>query len=289
MQNCSVSNGKSVEPLLPTWYTVRAMADTVEHIPDHLVPHYARKRELLRLPENTTHRQIEDAYHQRSTGRYLGDVIFGANDGLITTFAVVAGAAGAGLTPTVVLIIGFANLLGDGLSMGLGNYLGKKSELAYQRNQRVKEGWEIDHLREIELQEIRDIFSRWGFSGSDLERAVTIVSQKREAWIDIMMKEELGIIEDHDEHPGKHGVATFFSFAGAALLPLLPFVFGMEGGAAYGASVGITALTLFFVGASRSRLSAMRFWRAGVEMLFVGGIAALAAYLIGDILSRSVQ
>jgi VIT1/CCC1 family predicted Fe2+/Mn2+ transporter len=265
------------------------MTDHQEDVPKELVALYEKKRALLTLPENATHRQIENAYHQRSTGRYLGDLIFGANDGLITTFAVVAGAAGAGLSASIVLILGFANLFGDGLSMGLGNFLGKKSELAYQKNQRVKENWEIDHLREIEVQEIRDIFSRWGFAGADLERAVMIVSQNRAAWIDIMMKEELGIIEDDDEHPGKHGAVTFFSFAGAALIPLLPFVFGVGSNLAYGISISLTALTLFFVGAYRSRLSALSFWKSGLEMLFVGSIAAGAAYLIGDILARSVQ
>lgn len=265
------------------------MSETDESIPTALRTLYEKKQQLLRLPENRDHRQLEDVYHQRSTGRYLADVVFGANDGLITTFAVVAAAAGAGLTPSVVLIIGFANLLGDGLSMGLGNFLGKKSELAYQRNQRIKEGWEIDNLREIELQEIRDIFSTWGFSGPDLDRAVEVVSQNRSAWTDIMMKEELGIIEDKDEHPANHGVATFFAFAAAGFFPLVPFLFGLTGGPAYLGSIMITALTLFFVGASRSRLSTLRFWQAGLEMLLVGAIAAGAAYGIGDLLARIVH
>ena len=70
----------------------------------------------------------------RSSGRYLAEVIYGANDGIVTTFAVVSGVAGASLNPSIVLILGAANLFADGFSMGMSNYLSRRSELDYQRS-----------------------------------------------------------------------------------------------------------------------------------------------------------
>src|SRR3989337_3094736 len=102
------------------------------------------------LRQNPDYRKREELYHQHQAGTYIKDLIYGANDGIITTFAVVAGATGASLSPMVVIILGFANLLADGVSMGAGNYLGIKSERDYQRAQRKKEEWEIDHLRNLE-------------------------------------------------------------------------------------------------------------------------------------------
>lgn len=250
---------------------------------------FQRKRQLLGQPKAQTYKELEDAFHHRTSGRYLPDMVFGANDGLITTFAVVAGATGANLSAAVVTIIGLANLFGDGLAMGLGNYLGLKSERDYQREQKQKELWEIQHIPEVEIEELKGIFTKWGFTGPDLERATSIISQNPDVWSDIMMTHELGILEETDSHPARHGLATIIAFAAAGFVPILPYVIGLTGPTAFWLSLGLTALTLFTVGALRSRLTAVKFFRAGLEMLVVGGIAAGAAYLIGEIFGRIVR
>ncbi|USN53087.1 MAG: VIT1/CCC1 transporter family protein [Candidatus Nomurabacteria bacterium] len=257
--------------------------------PKELEEALQRKKQVLNLPENYTHHQVEDVFHQRATGRYLADIVFGASDGLVTTFAVVAGAAGADLAATVIIIIGAANLLGDGLSMGLGNYLGKRSEGEYEKKQHEKENWEIDNFPEIEQHEIKEIFAHWGFQGQALDNAVATVCSNREIWIEIMMKEELGIFKDDDYHPAKHGLATFIAFALAGFVPLLPFLFGYAGMFAFTASMVLTGLTMFFTGAFRSKISTITFWKGGLEMLAVGAIASGSAYLIGVVLSRILE
>ena len=93
----------------------------------------------------------------------IEDFVYGATDGAVTTFAVVAGVIGASLSPSIVLILGFANLFADGLSMSIGNYLGAKTHREYIQNQRRREEWEIDNLAEQEEQEIRDIYKEKGF------------------------------------------------------------------------------------------------------------------------------
>ncbi|MBU1322623.1 VIT1/CCC1 transporter family protein [Patescibacteria group bacterium] len=101
-----------------------------------------------------------ERYHPTFGGTYIRDAVFGANDGIITTFAVIAGVAGANLPLSTVLILGFANLLADGLAMGLGNYLGSKSEVEYINQERRMEDWEVKHIPGLERKEIKAIYYR---------------------------------------------------------------------------------------------------------------------------------
>jgi VIT1/CCC1 family predicted Fe2+/Mn2+ transporter len=257
-----------------------------ENAPKDLAEAYERKRAILNAPEHSSKRRLEDMFHQRETGLYLRDVVFGANDGIVTTFAVVAGVAGAALAPVVVIILGVANLLADGISMGLGAYLGEKSERNYNRVQRKKEEWEIENLRPIEVQEVRDIFAKYGFRDADLERATEIVTGDRKAWVDIMMREELGIVEEEQSGaPARHGLATFVAFLIAGAVPLIPYLVPFFGEQKFLASILFTAGILFIIGSARSRFSPESWLRSGLEMLLVGGVASGAAYAVGKIIS----
>ena len=91
----------------------------------------------------------------------IEDFVYGATDGAVTIFAVVAGVVGASLSPSVILITGFANLFADGLSMSIGDYLSQKTHREYIQNQRKKVEWEIDNLTAQEEEEIRDIYKKW--------------------------------------------------------------------------------------------------------------------------------
>ena len=243
----------------------------------------ALKRKEKFLSENAEYRRLEELMHWHDAGKYIGNFIYGANDGVITTFAVVAGAAGASLSPSVVIILGFANLFADGISMGASNYLGEKSEIDYARAQRQKEGWEIDNLRELEVQEVRDIYEQKGFVGKDLDRAVRIITSDRKVWLDVMMKDELGIIEDKDEDPKKHGLATFSAFVVTGFFPLVPYLIpGLDNAFIWSAIVGIA--TLFVMGSLRSLVTSVSWFRGGLEMLTIGSLAGGSAYLLGSFL-----
>ena len=123
----------------------------------------------------------------------IENFVFGAIDGTVTTFAVVAGAIGASLSPSVVLILGFANLLADGFSMSIGNYLATKTRHEYLAKERKREEWEIENMVEQEKQEIRDIYARKGFKDELLEDVVGVITKKQNVWVDMMMREELGL------------------------------------------------------------------------------------------------
>jgi len=227
-----------------------------------------------------------EKYHASFGGTYIRDAVFGANDGIVTTFAVVAGVAGANLPLSTVLILGFANLLADGLAMGLGNYLGIKSEVDYIRRERRLEGWETVHAPDLERKEIEAIYQRKGFKGKELQRVVEVITGNKKVWVDTMMTEELGLPTEKSEHPVKNGVATFISFALAGLSPLLPYIFGIPD--AFNVSIMVTGLTLFLVGSLRSLITKKPWFVAGLEMLLVGTVAAAAAYFTGDFIKRLI-
>lgn len=222
-----------------------------------------------------------EIYHKTGAGSYLRDMVYGANDGIITTFAVVAGVAGAQLPAKIVLILGFANLIADGFAMAIGNYLGTKSENDFQDKERKMEEWEIKYVPEEEKEELRRIYRDKGFSGADLEKAVAVLSENKKQWVDEMMISELGIIPGRQESPLKNGLATFIAFAGAGFLPLLPYLMPSNGANSFTLAIATTAAALFLVGSLRSIFTKKMWLAAGLEMLGVGAIAAFAAYLIG--------
>ncbi len=232
--------------------------------------------------------------HQIEAGKYVKSLIYGGVDGIITTFAIVAGVVGANLDFNAILILGFANLLADGLSMGIGDYLSSKSEREYEQGEREREEWEVEHYPEGEKKEMIEIYEDKGMSSEDAKTVVEIISKYPEAWVDIMMTEELGIIET-DESPIKNSIATFLSFALFGFVPLIVYIIAQLVPTLY-ANVSLsfliacvlTGLTLFVLGSLKVKVTGKNFFSSGLEMLVLGGLAAAAAYGIGFALKAMI-
>ncbi len=226
--------------------------------------------------------------HKEGQGQFIKSMIYGGLDGIITTFAVVAGVAGAKLAAGVVLILGFANLIADGLSMAIGDYLSTRAENEYNDAERQREVWEVENYPDGEKQEMIELYTEKGITDEDAHTIVDIISRHKKAWVDIMMVEELGIIES-DESPLKNALVTFASFTVFGFLPLLIFVIAYFAPALSAhtflfASL-LTAGALFALGALKVRITEKNWLISGLEMLLVGGVAAVAAYAIGYALS----
>jgi VIT1/CCC1 family predicted Fe2+/Mn2+ transporter len=222
-----------------------------------------------------------------STGKYIKSVVYGGMDGIVTTFAVVAGVNGASLSAGVVLILGFANLLADGLSMSIGDYLSTKSEQEYRRAERAREAWEVEHYPEGEKKELREVYEAKGIPASDARQMVETVSRHPEAWVDIMMVEELSILPD-EESPLKNALFTFVSFAVFGFVPLITTILArfvpFLAANAFPVSAGMVAVTLFSLGAVKTRITGRPWLSSGIETLVVGGITAAAAWGVGKLL-----
>lgn len=220
-------------------------------------------------------------------GQYIKSLIYGGLDGIITTFAVVAGVAGAALSPAVVLIMGMSNLIADGLSMAIGDYLSTKAEIEFQQAERQREAWEVESYPEGEKLELIELYVTKGLSEEDAKTVTEIISKNKETWIDIMMVEELGIIQE-EESPLKNALVTFASFLFFGFVPVVTYVIARFIPSlklnTFALSALLTSLTLFVLGALKVKVTGKNWFKSGLEMLLVGGLAAGAAYAVGIVL-----
>ncbi len=205
-------------------------------------------------------------------------MVYGAIDGSVTTFAIVAGVAGAGLSPFVIVALGLANVLADGFSMAASNFSGTKAELDDMRRLRKVEERHIERYPDGERQEVREILAQKGLSGRVLDEATEEICSDRENWIQMMMEGEYGLAAV-DPHPMRAAVATFIAFMIAGLVPLMPFSLGVAN--AFTVSIWMTGAAFFAIGALKSRWSLAPWWRSGLETLAIGGVAAGLAYVVG--------
>ena len=218
-----------------------------------------------------------------SSVSYLKDFVYGAIDGTITTFAVIAGVVGTDLSYSVVAILGVANLLADGFSMAVSNYLGTRASIQQAASTRLEEEAQIRLVPDGEREEIRQIFESKGFEGETLARIVETITSDSKLWIDTMMVEEHGVSPVWPS-PGKAGGATFVAFLVLGFIPLFPFLLALafDGFTSpFLWSATLTAFSFFGIGALKSRFVSSRWWRSGAETLLVGGAAATIAFGIG--------
>ena len=222
---------------------------------------------------------------------YLRDFVYGAIDGTVTTFAVVAGVAGAELSDQVIIILGLANLIADGFSMASSNWSALRAEEQLRQKARAQEEMHVERHPEGEREEIRQIFAEKGFQGEDLERVVEVITANRERWVNVMLQEELGLTL---KGPSAIWAAltTFVAFIVIGSIPLLTFLLRAINPdlvtAPFLWSCILTGLTFFGVGVGKSYFVKQRWYWSGLETLFVGGLAASLAYGIGALLKGVV-
>ncbi|MFH1444470.1 MAG: VIT1/CCC1 transporter family protein [Candidatus Peregrinibacteria bacterium] len=219
--------------------------------------------------------------HGSRLREYIQDIVLGGNDGIVTTFAVVAGTAGARLPSVIVIILGLANLLADGLSMGAGVYLSLKSERDRYVRLRKEEAQEIDDDPEIEREEVRRAFRKKGFSGELLENVVTTITADRERWVDAMMHEEHGLVGSEHERPLLKGFMTFCSFAVFGAIPLIPYLLQLPDAFRFESALVSTTLALILLGITRSVATRERIFKGPLEIVSIGLICAVVAYGVG--------
>jgi VIT1/CCC1 family predicted Fe2+/Mn2+ transporter len=236
-----------------------------------------------------------DAVARRLAGpsgdSYLRDFVYGAIDGAVTTFAVVSGVAGAELPAGIVLILGAANLVGDGFSMAASNYLGTRAEQQQRDHARRIEEREIELYPEGEREEVRQILATKGFEGELLDRAIEVMTADRARWVDLMLQEELGL-SLAGSNPLHAAGMTFLAFITVGLIPLIPFIaqeIGIIGAhGVFAMSALLTGVAFFGVGAAKARFVERSAILSGLETFAVGGAAAGLAYLVGLVLKSIV-
>jgi VIT1/CCC1 family predicted Fe2+/Mn2+ transporter len=248
-----------------------------------------KHRSVPSKPETLEHEHtseaIADRIHAANDHGSLGDFVLGAVDGTITTFAIVAGVAGAGLPTGVAFVLGLANVLADGFSMAIGNYLKARADRQMLARYRRMEEKHIRVVPDGEREEIRQIYAAKGFSGDLLEGIVSGIVSDRRQWVDTMLSEEWGLLLNPPS-PKRVAAVTFVAFILAGLIPLAPLLLSEALGArlTFIASVIATTIGFALIGAVRGKVSDEPMLPSSIETVVVGGVAASLAYGVGVVL-----
>lgn len=218
---------------------------------------------------------------------FLKEIVYGGNDGIVTTFAIVAGFAGAGaegaaaVGGVAVLLFGLANLFADATAMGLGAFLSARSEQDVYRATREKELHEIHNNPEMERAETIEILEDKGVGRDDAETMTAIMERNPEFMADFMMQYEIGMSDPTGDSPAMSGLATFIAFVIFGSAPLLPYFIAEPASGTFHASLALSLSALVALGLLRWKVTNETMTRCVGETLLVGGICGLVAYGVG--------
>ncbi|MBY0353837.1 VIT1/CCC1 transporter family protein [Candidatus Babeliales bacterium] len=231
----------------------------------------------------STFKHVVTSFH----GKYIKSIVYGGLDGIVTTFAVVAGASGASLNPGVILILGFANLIGDGISMAFGDYVSSRSENEYKEREKAHAESIFDNDLGQEKQCLINSYVAKGFVEQDAQVMVTLLAGNKDSFIAMTLLERgIGTV---NRSPFAKALYTFFSFIIFGFVPLLvylvAFAFPCVMQYAFVLACALTGFTLFFLGAMKVKVTGKDWFRSGLEMLGIGSFASLAAYAVGHLLA----
>ncbi len=238
---------------------------------------------------NNTNRKL----HSKNTliRGYLGEIVYGGIDGAVTTFAVVAGAVGAGLNSSVIIILGLANLFADGFAMSVGAFLSAKSEIDNYHKHKQEEYDSVDRNPEEERSEVEQIYRSKGFKGALLQKVVATITANKDRWVDVMMKDELRM-QEPVKSPITIGSMTFVAFVCVGMIPLTVYIYDhiqtIEVNLFLISSV-LTSAAFLLIGFVKTYITETSRVKGMLETLVLGGLAAAVAYFVGDILEGIIS
>lgn len=217
-----------------------------------------------------------------SAGGFLRDIVFGANDGVVTAIGFLVGIAGSVADQSIIVIAGILTIIAGAASMALGNYLAVKSQKEFYDAMEKIEDWEIDHKREAEVEEIREIYRNMGFDKETVELLTKKVTSDRGLWLRVMMRDELGLTRE--EKPALAGVliGVFYLFGG--IPPLLPFIFVTPLTRALLMSIFVSVFVMGAIGFFRWFLNKGSLSSKILETILIGILAAAIGFIAGEVL-----
>ncbi len=217
---------------------------------------------------------------------YVRDLVLGYNDGLVSVYALTAGVAGAAFGANQILMAGIAAAVAGALSMAAGEYISTKSQTEYYEAERNREREHIAKWPDLERKELLESLQEKGLEGDVLHRATEAIASDDERFLDYMMRDEFGIGPETDRDPWKASIYIVIAFLVGAALPVVPYAFA--DGNALRWSTAASVAGLFVAGVVRARTSRLNPWKAGLEMVFVGVLAATITFLLGSLVGAQI-
>src|SRR5262249_29902667 len=214
------------------------------------------------------------------------DIVIGMSDGLTVPFALAAGLSGTAVgTPAVVVTAGLAEIAAGSIAMGLGGYLAAKSDAEHYASEKLREEREVVDLPDVEREEVARVFREYGLSESHIEPILQAFENHHPAWVDFMMRFELGLEEPDPRRALQSAIAIAGAYIAGGLIPLAPYMLVTRAHEGLIMSVGVTAVALAVFGYIKGQFPGTRPPRSAVHTTLIGGLAAAAAFLIARMFS----
>ena len=233
----------------------------------------------------TTLRVDAHPEHHFTSGEFVRDVVIGMSDGLTVPFALAAGLSGTVASSGIIVTAGLAEVAAGSIAMGLGGYLAARSEAEHYANELARERREVEEVPEKEMEEVSEVFLEYGLTEAQVAPIVQALSERPEAWVDFMMRFELGL----EEPDPRRALTSALTIAGAYIvggaIPLAPYMLTPSAHSALLTSVLITLLALVVFGYIKGRFTGARPIRSALQTTLIGGLAAAAAFGIAKAIS----
>ena len=234
---------------------------------------------------NTPYSKAPHVEMHLTSSAFLRDIVIGMSDGLTVPFALAAGLSGAVDTSSIIVIAGIAEIAAGSIAMGLGGYLSGKTELDHYENEQKREHYEVNNLREKEIEETEEFFASIGLSTTLQKQATAEIANDKNKWVDFMMKYELGLDKPDPKRASKSAFNIGLSYIVGGIVPLLPYFFIQKASEALIYSVIATLSCLFIFGYFKSKFTGVHPVQGALKVLLIGTLAAGAAFGIAKLLS----
>jgi len=213
-------------------------------------------------------------------GELVRDIVIGMSDGLTVPFALAAGLSGAVSSSHIVVVAGLAEIAAGSIAMGLGGFLAARSDAEHYEQELLREKREVETIPEDEAKEVVDIFQRYGLTQVESQPVVNALRSKPKAWVDFMMRFELGLEEPDPRRALRSAITIALAYIVGGLVPLSPYILTSHVHSAFLLSIAVTLVALFIFGFVKARFTGAPTLRGALQTLIIGALAAAAAYLI---------
>ena len=215
----------------------------------------------------------------------LRDIVIGMSDGLTVPFALAAGLSGAVDSTGIIVTAGLAEIAAGSIAMGLGGYLAAKSDVEHYVSEKRREQKEVAEIPEEEMEEVAKVFREYGLTGEQIAPVVHALSERPKAWVDFMMRFELGLEEPRPERARTSALTIGGAYTVGGLIPLAPYIALSSAHVALLFSVAVTLVALLVFGFVKGRFTTAKPMRSALQTALVGSLAASAAFLIAKLIS----
>jgi VIT1/CCC1 family predicted Fe2+/Mn2+ transporter len=220
-----------------------------------------------------------------TSGETVRDIVIGMSDGLTVPFALAAGLSGAVESTSIVITAGLAEIAAGSIAMGLGGYLAARSDAEHYASERRRENVEVRDIPAAEAKEVTDVLGSYGVSAEAAAPVVRALKERPEAWIDFMMRFELGLEKPDPKRALRSAATIAGAYIVGGLIPLAPYFLFAVAARALAVSVAVTLLALFVFGYVKGHFTGAGPMRSALQTAIVGGIAAAAAFGIARAIS----